>query len=59
MTPIGPIGAPKRRCLADTLGYTREQAYCLRSVTVDLKVSQVIDIPNLIVSAFLPLDVFA
>jgi acetamidase/formamidase len=27
-------------------------------VAVDLKVSQVVDVPNLIVSAFLPLDVF-
>jgi acetamidase/formamidase len=28
-------------------------------VAVDLKVSQVVDVPNLIVSAFLPLDIFS
>jgi formamidase len=35
-----------------------EQAYCLASVAVDLKVSQVVDVPNFTVSAFLPLDIF-
>jgi len=44
--------------LVDTRGLTRQQAYCLTSVAVDLKVSQVVDVPNLIVSAFLPLDIF-
>lgn len=45
--------------LTDAYGYSREQAYCLCSVAVDLKVSQVVDVPNFVVSAFLPLDVFA
>ena len=45
--------------LMDAYGYTREQAYCLVSVAVDLKVSQLVDVPNVIVSAFLPLDVLA
>jgi formamidase len=44
--------------IVDTHGYTREQAYCLTSVAVDLRVSQVVDAPNLIVSATLPLDIF-
>jgi len=44
--------------LVDTRGLTRVQAYCLTSVAVDLKVSQVVDVPNLIVSAVLPLDIF-
>ena len=44
--------------LVDARGLTRHQAYCLTSVAVDLKVSQVVDVPNLIVSAFLPLDIF-
>ncbi len=44
--------------LVDARGLTRAQAYCLTSVAVDLKVSQVVDVPNLIVSAFLPLDIF-
>ena len=39
-------------------GWTREQAYCICSVAVDLKVSQVVDVPNFVVSAFLPLDIF-
>lgn len=39
-------------------GYTRQQAYAICSVAVDLKVSDVAGIPNLLVSAFLPLDIF-
>ena len=39
-------------------GWTREQAYCICSVAVDLKLSQVVDVPNFVVSAFLPLDIF-
>jgi formamidase len=44
--------------ISDTCGVSREQAYCLASVAVDLKISQVVDVPNMIVSAFLPLDIF-
>ena len=44
--------------IVDARGYTREQAYCLASVAVDLKISQVVDVPNFIVSATLPLDIF-
>jgi formamidase len=40
-------------------GWTRQQAYAICSVAVDLKVSQVVDVPNFVVSAFLPLDIFA
>ena len=39
-------------------GFTRQQAYALCSAAVDLKVSQVVDVPNVLVSAFLPLDIF-
>jgi len=39
-------------------GYSRQQAYALCSVAVDLKVSELVDVPNFIVSAFLPLDIF-
>jgi acetamidase/formamidase len=39
-------------------GLTRQDAYCLASVAVDLKISQVVDAPNWIVSAFLPMDIF-
>ncbi len=40
-------------------GWTREQAYCICSVAVDLKLSEIVDVPNFVVSAFLPLDIFA
>ena len=39
-------------------GWTREQAYILCSVAVDLRVSNVVDLPNVTVSAFLPEDIF-
>ena len=39
-------------------GLTPEQAYVLASVAVDLRVGQVVDVPNYTVSAILPLDVF-
>jgi formamidase len=38
--------------------YSRAQAYAICSVAVDLKVSEVVDVPNFVVSAFLPLDIF-
>ncbi len=37
---------------------TPEEAYVLCSVAVDLRISEVVDAPNWIVSAFLPLDLF-
>jgi acetamidase/formamidase len=39
-------------------GWTRQQAYAICSVAVDLKISQLVDVPNMLVSAFLPLDIF-
>src|SRR4029077_580337 len=39
-------------------GWTREQAYVLCSVAVDLRVSNVVDMPNVTVSALLPEDIF-
>jgi formamidase len=39
-------------------GYTSQQAYALCSVAVDLRISEVVDVPNFVVSAFLPLDIF-
>ena len=39
-------------------GLSREEAYILCSVAVDLKISEIVDAPNWIVSAFLPEDVF-
>jgi len=40
-------------------GYSREQAYVLTSVAVNLHISELVDVPNVVVSAFLPLDIFA
>ena len=39
-------------------GWTREQAYVICSVAVDLRVSNVVDMPNVVVSAILPEDIF-
>jgi len=39
-------------------GLTREQAYILASVAVDLRVGQVVDVPNYVVTAVLKEDVF-
>jgi formamidase len=48
--------------MIDYLGYernfSRQQAYALCSVAVDLKISELVDVPNFVVSAFLPLDIF-
>jgi acetamidase/formamidase len=39
-------------------GLTREDAYVLASLAVDLKISQIVDVPNWGVSAYLALSVF-
>ncbi len=39
-------------------GFTREQAYVICSVAVDLKVSQIVDAPNMTVTAVLPEAIF-
>lgn len=39
-------------------GWSREQAYIICSVAVDLKVSNIVDQPNVTVSAFLPENIF-
>lgn len=44
--------------LVRTYGLSREDAYVLCSVAVDLKISEVVDKPNWIVSAYLPLSIF-
>ncbi|MEO0761260.1 MAG: acetamidase/formamidase family protein [Pseudomonadota bacterium] len=41
-----------------TYGLSREQAYILASVAVDLRVGQVVDVPNYVVTAVLNKDVF-
>ena len=39
-------------------GFRREAAYALMSVAVDLRLSEIVDVPNAAVSALLALDVF-
>ncbi len=39
-------------------GWTRQQAYIICSVAVDLKISNAVDLPNVTVSAFLPENIF-
>jgi formamidase len=44
--------------LLEERGFTRQQAYVICSVAVDLKISNVVDVPNFVVSAFLPEAIF-
>lgn len=39
-------------------GYDQAQAYMIASVAVDLRIAQLVDVPNLGVTAILPLDIF-
>ena len=41
-----------------TYGYSRNQAYVIASVAVDLRITQLVDAPNVGVTAILPLDIF-
>lgn len=59
------LGLAARRALVEMIGWLRakrdfsfEQAYALCSVAVELRISQAVDLPNALVSAALPLDVF-
>jgi formamidase len=59
------VGLAARRALLElidylvaTYGFEREAAYVLASVVAELRVSAVVDLPNALVSALLPLDVF-
>jgi len=44
--------------LVATRGFERPAAYVLVSACVDLRLSEVVDVPNPLVSALLPLDIF-
>tara|TARA_B100000989_G_C19485624_1_gene447294 strand:- start:1018 stop:1260 length:243 start_codon:yes stop_codon:yes gene_type:complete len=41
-----------------TYGYKRQQAYIIASVAVDLRIAQLVDVPNVGVTAILPFDIF-
>ncbi len=44
--------------IVTTYGYDRKQAYIIASVAVDLRIGQLVDAPNVGVTAILPLDIF-
>lgn len=44
--------------IVDAYGYDRTQAYMIASVAVDLRIGQLVDVPNVGVTAILPLDIF-
>ncbi|UCZ52415.1 acetamidase/formamidase family protein [Bacillus shivajii] len=44
--------------LTAVYGLNDQEAYALCSVAVDLKISEVVDVPHYLVSSFLPLDIF-
>jgi formamidase len=44
--------------MTETYDLTAEQAYVLASVAVDLRIGQLVDAPNVGVTAILPLDIF-
>jgi acetamidase/formamidase len=45
--------------LSSERGLTREEAYILCSVAADLKINEIVDKPNWIVSCYLPLSIFS
>ena len=44
--------------LVNNHGLTREQAYVVASVAADLRIGQLVDVPNYMVSAIIPLTIF-
>ena len=52
------ISIDPARQLADEPATGHNRCYALCSVAVDLRISQTVDVPNLLVSALLPLDIF-
>jgi formamidase len=44
--------------LLEERGFSREQAYVICSVAVDLRISNAVDLPNVVVSALLPTQIF-
>jgi len=63
--PADDLTAAARHALRNMLdhlvheyGYSRQQAYAISSVAVDLRVGQVVDSPNHLATAVLPTDIF-
>ena len=45
--------------LVDTRGMSPAQAYAVCSVAVDLRIAELVDVPNMVVTALLPLHIFS
>ena len=58
MTAVKKATAYMIEHLTEKYGLTDEQAYILCSVAVDMKISEVVDVPHFVVSAYLPLNIF-
>ena len=63
--PADDLTAAARHALRNMLdhlvheyGFSRQQAYAISSVAVDLRVGQVVDSPNHLATAVLPTDIF-
>jgi formamidase len=61
----GDINLAARNALAAMIdyimseyGYDRTEAYMIASVAVDMRIAQLVDVPNVGVTAILPLDIF-
>jgi formamidase len=59
------VGIAARRALLEmidyltsTYGFAREAAYVLASVAGELRISQIVDLPNALVSLLLPTNLF-
>jgi formamidase len=44
--------------ISETYGYTKEKAHLIASVAVDLRIGQLVDFPNVSVTAIHQLDIF-
>ena len=44
--------------ISDTYGYSKEQAYIIASIAVDLRIGQLVDAPNVGITAILPFGYF-
>ncbi|WP_246421595.1 acetamidase/formamidase family protein [Texcoconibacillus texcoconensis] len=44
--------------LEKTYGLTPQEAYALSSIAVDLKISEIVDVPHYLISAYLPQSIF-
>ena len=61
----GDINLAARNALASIIdyimaeyGYDKTQAYMIASIAVDMRIGQLVDVPNVGVTAILPLDIF-